>query len=201
MRRKKGVHVGLVGRVARPGVGDSFLSHHGVAQGEHRRLRDLFGETQISLPHLPRALVSAGVCGGGGAQVLDRAGSSAGPEGGSARPSAEVPGGFCCYSCSLTCARKHKGKAPAFPPQPGPPSWSGAAPTSRCRFGDVDTLQDALSPGFVWSDPVGSPGEPLPVNAFPDFEQSKPFFCSAFSSTCHSFFGLWSEKSTLAISS
>lgn len=93
------------------------------------------------------------------------AGGRGGTEGGSARPLAEVPCGFSCYSCSLTCSRKHRGKAPASPPQPRPSS-------SYPCLGNMDPSGHALSPGPVSIDPVGSPGEPLPVNASPDFDQT-----------------------------
>uniref|UniRef100_A0A8C0JPZ7 Zinc finger HIT-type containing 3 n=1 Tax=Canis lupus dingo TaxID=286419 RepID=A0A8C0JPZ7_CANLU len=92
--------------------GSEAASDHGVAQLQRRRLRDLLGETQIPLPRLPRALVSEGVVGrragrgGGGPAGAGRGGG--GP--GRAREAFRVDAarGLCCYSCSVTCFRKHK---------------------------------------------------------------------------------------------
>ena len=63
------MHVGPAARGLSAGEGARPGRDHGVAQLQHRCLRYLFGETQIPLPRLPRALVSTGGCGertGGG---------------------------------------------------------------------------------------------------------------------------------------
>lgn len=161
---------------------------HGVAQWWHRRLCDLLGEAQIPLPRLPRALVSAGRPGGGGRECRagwGRGGRPSRDAGGCARPGAEMPCRF-CYSCSVTCFRKHRGKAPRPRLSPGPPPRVRRLPRPAGVSGLCPPQARSLR---AWSRPTLSDllGTPLPANASPGFEQSEPFFRSVFSSTCSPF--------------
>lgn len=124
------------------------------------------------------------------------AGRGGGPgwdAGGCARPGAEMPCRF-CYSCSVTCFRKHRGKAPRPRRSPGLPPRVGRLPRPA-RVPGLCTPQArslrALSRPTL-SDPLGTP---LPVNASPGCQQSEPFFCSVSSSTCCPFFVCVFKKS------
>lgn len=134
---------------------------YGVAQLQRRRLRDLLGETQIPLPRLPCALVSAGVVRKG----TGRGGGGPGGDPGRVRATsrANAARGLCCYSCSVTCFRKHKGKAPESPRAPEPPLFSRRQPSRPAAS------LPALPPSIL-SEPQG---ESLPVNASRDSDQSE----------------------------
>lgn len=136
----------------------------------------MLGEAQVPLPRLPRALVSAGVVGEREGECWAARGPGAGGCGrGRATFGADAASGLCCFSCSVTCFRKHKGKAPGPRLSPGPSPRAGQPPYPTCSLGDMDPS------GRAPSGPSRAPScrGPLPMNVFPDFKQ-KPFFCSAF---------------------
>ena len=94
---------------------------HVVAQLRYRCLRCLFGETQIPLPRLPRALVSArgrGAWGGrrGGGRLRAALGTDA-------------PCGFVFAAAPCPASGSTKVRRPS--------SWT-AAPSSCCGLGDVN---------------------------------------------------------------
>ena len=171
------MHVGRGGsglarrRGTRPG------RDHGVAQLRYCRLRCLFGEAQIPLPRLPRALVSAGGRGtGDGRRGGGRVRSALGADAACGFVFAAVP-----YPAS--------GSTKVRPPS----SWTAApcpaAASGTWAPGPAITLLSALQRLTLGtaSHPPWAGGYLFLRVRLHLMDNQKPFLCPTFPSACHLF--------------